>query len=138
NPMRNQQQPTMQQRMMARQQMRAQQQLMMQYGYRPSRAMMTPYRPQQPMMGQGMRSQGPMANYSRQYVGPQAPNPFAANPAVQTGFAPQGYPPMHAMMPQAPVMQPASYQQQPVPTQQQNVTQQVEQLIKVLRESPYP
>jgi hypothetical protein len=138
NPMMTQQQMMMQQQMMAQQQMLAQQQMMMQYGYRPNSAMMNPYLPQQPMMGQGMPSQGPMANYSRQYVGPQAPNPFAANPAVQTGFAPTSYPPMRAMMPQAPMMQPASYQQQPVPTQQQNITQQVEQLIKVLRESPYP
>jgi len=119
----------------------AQQQMMMLYGYRPNPAMMYPYMTQQPMMAQGMLSQGPMANVSRQYVGPQAPNPFAANPAVQTGYAPAPYPPMvpmHAMMPQQPTVQPVAHQQQPAPTQHQAITQQVEQLIKVMRESPYP
>jgi hypothetical protein len=127
--------------MMTQQQIMTQQQMMMLYGYRPNPAMMYPYTPQQPMMAQGMLSQGPMANFSRQYVGPQAPNPFAANPAVQTGYAPAPYPPMvpmHAMMPQQPTMQPVAHQQQPVPSQQQTITQQVEQLIKVMRESPYP
>jgi hypothetical protein len=133
--------PMMTQQMMTQQQIMAQQQMMMLYGYRPNPAMMYPYTPQQPMMAQGMLSQGPMANFSRQYVGPQAPNPFAANPAVQTGYAPAPYPPMvpmHAMMPQQPTMQPVAHQQQPVPTQHQAITQQVEQLIKVMRESPYP
>jgi hypothetical protein len=133
--------PMMTQQMMPQQQIMTQQQMMMLYGYRPNPAMMYPYTPQQPMMAQGMLSQGPMANFSRQYVGPQAPNPFAANPAVQTGYAPAPYPPMvpmHAMMPQQPTMQPVAYQQQPVPSQQQTITQQVEQLIKVMRESPYP
>ena len=140
-PMMTQQQMMMQQQMMAQQQMLAQQQMMMQYGYRPNPALMNPYLPQQPMMGQGAPSQGPMANYSRQYVGPSAPNPFASNPSVQTGYAPTSYPaamPAPMMMPQQPAMQPAAYQQQAMPTQQQAITQQVEQLIKVLRESPYP
>src|SRR5207249_7191929 len=35
-------------------------------------------------------------------------------------------------------MQPVAHQQPTMPTAQQSVTQQVEQLIKVMRESPYP
>ena len=130
--------------MMTQQQMQQQmlQQAMMQYGYRPN-----PYMPQYPMMAQApqgygypMPSQGPINNYSRQYTGPQPPNPFAANPAVQTGYAPmmpqQQMMPMQQMMPQQPV-QPVNYQPAQ-PTQQVAITQQVEQLIKVLRESSYP
>jgi hypothetical protein len=130
-----------QQQMMMQQQILAQQEMMRVYGYRPNPAMMYPYMPQQSTVAQGMASQGPMANMSRQYVGPQAPNPFAANPSVQTGYAPAPYPPMapmHAMMPQQPTMQPVAHQQQPVPMQHQAIMQQVEQLIKVMRESPYP
>ncbi|MSQ96605.1 MAG: hypothetical protein EXR98_18925 [Gemmataceae bacterium] len=124
------------------------QQAMMQYGYA-----MHPYMQQNrmpPMMAYGnpMTTQGPMTNYSRHYGGPMAPNPFAANPSVQTGYAPQGYPqqsyqqqaPVHATMPQQqpqkPVTQQATHQQ--VPTQAQAITQQVEQLIRVLRESSFP
>jgi len=42
------------------------------------------------------------------------------------------------MMPPQQSMQPVAHQQQAVPTQQPSITQQVEQLIKVMRESPYP
>jgi len=35
-------------------------------------------------------------------------------------------------------MQPVAHQQQSVPTQHQAIMQQIEQLIKVMRESPYP
>jgi hypothetical protein len=117
----------------------AQQQMMLQYGYRPNPGMMNPYMPQQQMMAQQMPSTGPMTNFSRQYAGPLPPaNPFAP-PMMQAGYAPSAYPqqmPMQPMMPPSSNVQPVGYQQQP--TQQPAATQQVEQLIKVLRESPYP
>lgn len=136
NPMMTQQQMMMWQQAMAQQQMMHQQQILMQYGYRPSPALMYPY------LAQQTPSAGPMQNYSRHYAGPLPPNPTGMT-AMQSGFAPMPYPasmPMHTMMPtQPPLTQPVAYNQpQPVPTQQQSVTQQVEQLIKVMRESPYP
>jgi HEAT repeats len=142
-PMMSQQQMMMQQQMMAQQQMAYQQQLMMQYGYRPTPAMMNPYLPQAPAMAQSMPSQGPMTNGSRQYAGPMPPaNPFSPGPAMQTGYAPSPYPPMmpqQTMMQQQPPMtQQASFQQPAAPTQQQSVSQQVDQLIRALRENPYP
>ena len=133
NPMMTQQQMMMHQQMLAQQQVIAQQHMMLQYGYRPNPGMMNPYMPQPQM---AMPSSGPMTNFSRHYAGPSAPNPFATNPMMQTGYAPASYPPqmpMHAMMPQ-----PAAYPQPTMPMPQQGVTQQVEQMIKVLRESPYP
>jgi hypothetical protein len=126
------------------------------YGYPPMPGYaMNPYGMQRPMMnpmmGQQMPypqqmivSQGPTANYSRQYMGPMPPqNPFAT-PTMPAGY---GYPPMmppqqpmmpqqQPMMPQQPMIQPASYQPtMPSPSAQ---AQQVEQLIKVMRENAYP
>jgi hypothetical protein len=151
----------------------------MPYGYpqMPAYAM-NPYGMQgpmmNPMMGQQMPyrqpmavSQGPTANYSRQYIGPMPPqNPFGA-PTMPAGY---GYPPQQPMMPpqqpmmppqqpmmppqqpmmppqqpmmppqqpmmppQQPMIQPANYQQA-MPSAQ---AQQVEQLIKVMRENAYP
>jgi hypothetical protein len=132
NPALTQQMIMTQQQMMAQHQMLAQQQMMMQYGYRPNPALMSPYMPPAPGMMQGMPSAGPMTNFSRQYAGPQAPNPFAANPAVQTGYAG----PPYSVPAQQPALQPVAYKQNVPP--QQPITQQVEQLVKVLRESPYP
>ncbi len=155
NPMSQQQQIlAQQQQMLAQQQQMLAQQAMMQYGYAMNPYAMNPYLQQQRMSapmaygmpyGHPMQAQGPMTNFSRVYSGPMAPNPFAANPSVQTGYAPQGYPyqaPMQAMMPQPmqPVPQhlPTQQASHHVPTQAQSVTQQVEQLIKVLRESSFP
>jgi hypothetical protein len=115
-------------------------QAMMPYGGNPMMQPMQPngngypYGPQGPMMAQQMPyrqpmmvSQGPSANFSRQYMGPMPPqNPFGPQ-TMPAGYA---YPPM---MPQQPI-QPASYQQM-MPTPQ---SQQVEQLIKVMRENAYP
>jgi hypothetical protein len=121
-PMMNpQQMMMMQQQMLAQQQMYAQQQFAAQYGYGPRPPMMNPYMPQQPPM-----SQGPMANGSRQYMGPQPPNPFGYQAAQMP------YPPMQ------PTMQPVQYQQPPMPAPQPPSPQQVDQLIKAMRESPYP
>ena len=57
---------------------------------------------------------------------------------MPAGYAPMPYPPPMAqpqpMMPQQPIQQ-VGHQQQPA---QPSTAQQVEQLIKVLRESPYP
>ena len=75
-----------------------------------------------------MVSQGPAMNFARQYQGPQAPNPVGPGPIMPAAYAPMPYPPM---MPQQPVQQ-AAYQQPSAPAAQ------VDQLIKVLRESPYP
>lgn len=86
----------------------------------------------QPMMA----SQGPATNYGRQYMGPMPPqNPFAA-PTMPAGY---NYPPMmpqqQPMMPQQqPMIQPAAFQQMQPAAQ----AQQVEQLIKVMRENAYP
>ncbi len=104
-----------------------------------------------PMMGQPMPyqqptmvSQGPTANYSRQYMGPMPPQTPFTTPTMPAGY---GYPPMmpqqqpmmpqHPMMPQQqPMIQPTSYQPaMPSPSAQ---AQQVEQLIKVMRENAYP
>lgn len=135
--------PMMQQPMMltpqmvAQQQWLAQQALLMQYGYRPSPALMNPYGQQMAMMP----SQGPMSNFSRHYAGPMPPNPFAANPHVQTGYASMPYPaamPMQPMLPQQQMIQQVSHHPQAMPTHQPSATQQVEQLLRVLRESPYP
>jgi hypothetical protein len=126
--------PAMQQQAMMQQQMMQQQmmqQQMMAQGYRPNP--MNPYQPAP------TPSTGPTANYSRGYQGPVPPaNPFAP-PAMAGGYPPAGNPPMmppQAMMPgQPPLVQQVGYQQ---PTQQAPVTQQVEQLIRTMRESPYP
>jgi hypothetical protein len=121
-PMPTMAQQMMYQQMMAQQQMIAQHQMLMQYGYRPN-PMMSPYMP--------VPTSGPMANFSRHYMGPMppmAPNPF--NVSV-TGYQPWSYP-------QMPPMQQTSYQQPAPPAPQQPVTMQVEQLIKTMRESPYP
>jgi len=120
NPMMTQQQAMMHHQMMA------QQQMMMQFGYRPSPGMMNPYMP----------SSGPMANASRYYTGPLPPNLVGGNPMAHTGFMPTM--PMHAMMPQPAPIQPVSFQQPTMPVQQQSMSQQVDQLIKTMRESPYP
>jgi hypothetical protein len=124
------------------------------YGYPQAPAYtMSPYGPQGPMMNPMMAqqmpyrqpmmvSQGPTANYGRQYMGPMPPqNPFAP-PVMPAGY---GYPPMmpqQQMMPQQPMMpqqsmvQPVAYQQMmQTPAAQ---TQQVEQLIRVMRENAYP
>ncbi len=118
------QQQMMQQQLM--QQQMYQQQMLMAQGYMPNPHMMPP--------AQAMPSQGPMSNGARHYTGPMPPNPFGTSPMMPAGYVPAPYGPM---MP-APVqpMQPVSYQQ--VPTQQAAVTQHVEQLIKAMRESPYP
>ncbi len=110
------------------------------YGYPPPGYAPNPYGPQgqmmNPMYAQQMPyrqpmavSQGPTANYARQYMGPLPPqNPFG--PPMPAGYL---YPPM---MPQQPMIQPAGYQQMmQTPAAQ---TQQVEQLIKVMRENAYP
>ncbi|MBI2807192.1 MAG: HEAT repeat domain-containing protein [Planctomycetes bacterium] len=158
SPMQNQQQIlAQQQQMLAQQQQMLAQQAMMQYGYyRQNPYMMNPYMPQQgmmnPMLAQGSPygqppmapSSGPMNNFSRYYNGPAAPSPYAVNRPMAMPYGQTGYPhqaPMYATVPQMQqpqqqVMQPASHQQ--MPTQQQATTQQVQQLIKVLRESPYP
>ena len=118
------QQMMMQQMMMQQQQMMAQQQ--------PYGQPMMPYMPNP--MAQRPVSAGPTMNFARTYQGPMPPNLTGAQP----GFAPMPYPPMMA---QQPMMMP---QQQPIqqtshmPVQQSAVTQQIEQLIKVMRESPYP
>lgn len=152
NPLSQQQILAQQQQMLAQQQQMLAQQAMMQYGYATNPCAMNPYMQQyrmQPMMAQGpaygyqMPTHGPMTNFSRQYSGPMAPNPFAGNAGVQMGFAPQGYgyqAPMQAMVQQQPQYQPTTQQvsHQQMPTQTQPVGQQVEQLIKVLRESPFP
>jgi hypothetical protein len=81
-----------------------------------------------------MASQGPSTNFARQYQGPQAPNPVGPGPMIMpAAYAPLTYPPMMPQqpMPMQPVQQ-AGYQQ-PSPA-----ASQVDQLIKVLRESPYP
>jgi hypothetical protein len=117
NPMAQQQMIAYQQQMLAYQQQMQAQQMMMQY-YRPNPQAMSP-----------MPSTGPMANFARHYVGPMPPNP--------TGQAPMPYPPMQAMQPQPqPALQPVQHQQ--VAMQPPTVAQQVDQLLKVLRESPYP
>ncbi|MBI1831611.1 MAG: HEAT repeat domain-containing protein [Planctomycetes bacterium] len=136
NPMMTHQHMMMHQQMMAHQQMLAQQQMMMQFGYRPNPAMMNPYMPQHPMMAQAMPSSGPMANASRYYMGPLPPNPFAAQPMMQTGFMPTM--PMHTMMPYPAMIQPVGYQPPMAPVQQQSMTHQVDQIVKAMRESPYP
>lgn len=91
-------QQMMQQQMM--QQMMAQQQQMM----------MMQMMAQQQMPGYAQPSTGPMTNFARHYTGPQAPNPFGAQPIQPVSYAP-------------PMMNPA---------------QQIEALVRVLRESPYP
>jgi hypothetical protein len=133
-----QQQMMMQQQMM--QQQMLQQQILMAQGYRPNPHMMNGYMPQ----GNPMPSPGPTNNGSRMYAGPMPPNtPFAA--PMMPGYPPmvpmQPMQPMQPMMPQQPMqpnpaMQQVSYQQPPTP--QQAMAQQVEQLVKVMRESPYP
>jgi hypothetical protein len=123
NPM-SQQQMMAQQQMIAYQQMLAyQQQMMMMHGYRPN-----PYATHPAMAQQSMPSTGPMANFNRNYAGPQPPNPFAANPHVQTGIAPMPYPPMSAIQP---VQHQTAAPQPPAGSQ-------VDQLVKVLQESQYP
>jgi hypothetical protein len=121
-----QQQWLYQQQMMAMQQYAYQQQMMAMYGYRPNGPMMAGYIPQQP-------SSGPMSNVSRYYAGPMPPNPFG--PPMM---------PMPAMPPMPPIQrasfqQPAMPMQQPaMPMQQPAATQSAEQLIRVMRENPYP
>jgi len=109
--------------------MLAQQQMMQQQ-------MMHQQMMQQQMLAQQNRqgmmpSQGPMTNGSRQYQGPMPPNLIQGNGPMQAGFLP----PM--MPPQQPMLQQANFQQ-PAPAQQSPVTQQVDQLIKAMREAPYP
>ena len=137
--------PMMQQQMMQQQ---AMQQYMMQQQAMQQYAMQNPYAANAagypPMV-----SQGPTMNFARQYQGPQAPNPVGPGPVMPAAYAPAPYPPMMAqqqpmMAQQQPMMaqqQPMMAQQQPVQQaafQQPNAGQQVDQLIKVLRESPYP
>jgi HEAT repeats len=121
-----QQQMMMQQQAMQQQAM--QQQAMYPYGYRPYGNPMAAY-------NNPMPSQGPGMNFSRQYIGPQAPNPFGSAPMQPAGYAPMSYPPQ-TMAPQYPV-QPIAFQP-PMAPAQPTAGQQVEQLVKVLRESPYP
>jgi hypothetical protein len=127
NPMLAQQ---MMQQQMMQQQMMMQQQVMHQQ-------MMQQMLAQQQMMAQRMPYQqapstGPMSNVARHYTGPMPPNP------VTSTYGPMPYPmmPTQAMMqqPMAPMVQPVGYQH----PQQQAAAQQIEQVIKVLRESPYP
>jgi hypothetical protein len=66
-------------------------------------------------------SQGPTMNSARMYQGPQPPNPMPAS----SGVMPAGYA----------AMQPAGSQ---AVAPQYAVATQVEQTIRVLRESPYP
>ncbi len=96
--------------------------MMQQYGYRPNPYMQASYTNTAP-------SAGPMTNPGRFYAGPMPPS------AMQQPMAPAFYPPPP---PQPPMIQNVSYQQPAMPTQQSVMTQQVEQIIKVLRESPYP
>lgn len=126
------QQQMMQQAMMQQQMM--QQQMMLAQGYRPS-----PYGQPQMPYGQPMPSQGPMSNMARHYAGPMPPSPYAPSPMMAGGYYPASNPPMmpmNAMMPQAPAVQQVNYA--PAPAAQTSTTGQVEQLIKVMRESPYP
>ncbi|HZZ80050.1 MAG TPA: HEAT repeat domain-containing protein [Gemmataceae bacterium] len=106
------------------------------YGYPPMPAHpMNPYGQPNMMMAQGMPyqqpmmpPQSPMTNYGRQYAGPLPPqNPFAP-PMMPAGY---GYPPM---MPQQPIQQ-TGYQPNPA---QNAAPQQIDQLIKVMRENAYP
>lgn len=116
NPAMVQQQQMMQQQLM--QQHMLQQQILMAHGYRPNPNMMQGYMPQ------GAPSQGPMTNGSPMYAGPMPPqNPFA--------------PPMMPTMPTMPMaqVQPVNYQ---APMPQPTMNQQIEQMIKLMRESPYP
>ena len=87
---------------------------------------------QQMMQQQAMISQAPAMNFARQYTGPQAPNPVGGNAGIPAGYR---YPPMMQQQ-QQPIM-PVSYQQ-PMPAQVPTAAMQVQQMIKVLRESPYP
>ena len=125
--MQQQQMMLAQQQMLAHQHMMAQQNPMMPY--------MTPMNP----MAQGtpyrapMPSSGPMNNFSRHYTGPMPPNPTMQASYGQPSYGQMPYPPMqptYGMMPQQP-MQPVHYAQ-PAPGQQ------IDQLLRVLRESPYP
>ncbi len=110
-------------------------QAMMPYGQMPPNAYPPP--PFGQPMAQGMPygqpmmpSQGPTANFSRQYAGPLPPqNPFAA-PTMPAGYS---YPMPQQQQPQT--VQQAGYQQAPTPTA---IGQQIEQLVKVMRENPYP
>ncbi len=132
NPMMTQQ--FMQQQMMQQQQqMLAQQQMMAM-----SNPAMPYMAPANPMMAQGMPygapmpAVGPLPNYGRQYPGPLPPNPM-----MQAGYTQMPYPPMvsgYGMMPQQPLQQ-ANYQQ---PMRQPSAAQQLDQVLRVLRESPYP
>ena len=100
---------------------------MMPYGYRPGPGMMYPYPPMMPPpngMMNPMASSGPALNFARQYTGPQPPNPFMANPQMQSGIPYGG-------------VQPVGYQQ-PMVAPQYQAAMQVEHLFRMMRESPYP
>lgn len=129
------QQQILQQQMIQQQMM--QHQAMLAQTYRPNAYPTNPYA----SYGNPTPSQGPMSNTARHYTGPMPPgNPYQSNPVMPAGYMPSNYPPtapMHAMMPpQQPMVQQASYQ--PMPMQQTASGQQIEHLIKVMRESPYP
>jgi hypothetical protein len=107
--------------------------------YGPNPYAMTPYAMNpyvaNPMMARNpygqptMASTGPTANYGRQYAGPLPP---------QNPFAPQPTPALYANPPMMPPPQQAIQQtgyQAPAPSA---VAQQVDQLIRVMRENAYP
>lgn len=133
NPMLAQQmmyhQAMMQQQQYAMMQQQQQQYAMMQqYGYRAN-----PYMQQMPQntgYANLTPTQGPTANPGRYYGGPMPPT------GVQHAMAPMINPPP---APQPPMFAQVGYQQQPaMPTQQSVAVQQVEQIVRMLRESPYP
>lgn len=120
--------PMLVQQMMYQQAMMQQHQqqyaMMQQYGYRPN-----PYMMQNVGYASTPPSQGPIANGGRYYAGPMPPN------ALGQAMGPMIYPPAG---PQPPMIQHMNYQQPAMPTQQSIMTQQAAQIIRVLRESPYP
>ncbi len=128
------QQQILQQQMIQQQMM--QHQAMLAQAYRPNAYPPNPYA----SYGNPAPSQGPMSNMARHYTGPMPPTPYSPSPVMPAAYMPTNYPPMapmHAMMPpQQPVVQQASYQ--PMPMQANPGAAQVEHLIKVMRESPYP
>ncbi len=101
----------------------AQQAMPAAYGYPyPQQAMMPAMYPY--AMNQAMQAGYPM-NLPRNYPGPQAPYPYA-NPAAPTAVTQTSYAP------------PATSNPVGDPQQSMPAVSQIEQLAKVLRESPYP